>query len=395
MIEETDLTTLSYNLLDLHLKVGYQKCPFCKRDQKFRVLNNRYKCFHPECQQQGTIVDLVQWHKNCSRSKAIQLVRGEDFQARDAWKKRNHLLSQVFSSYQNGLTDECLDFLNQRGYGICLESVEFGFARGSQYLQSRGFDLAELVSLGLAYSDGREFFRDRVIFGIRDFKSRLVHLQGRSIHAEESVRWLSTPSHFNDQDINPITNYLFGGNQHIDNPPEWLFLAEGISDALTLIELNVPCVACFGVQVNLCRFTALFEKATNLVVVLDNDVYPLMTEHAGLYKSWTPMLESLTQLQTAFPQLKIWCAPPPNIKGIKDVNNWYMTEKLTPESFAQGIKRQSQTLFDFALNTFRGHREYHPLLLRLLKAQPNSQRRETYRQILPTDIVSYLLEVYG
>jgi hypothetical protein len=384
----------------LDLKLGYQDCPFCKRTKKFKVSPHSFRCYHPECNKKGGALDFIMFNKSCDLPTAIKFIKDAEGSKTDfaGWLERSRFLEQIFCGYENAVNDQTLDFLNGRGYITALEdsNIRIGHAIGDTPLQDIGFPLENLIKYGLAYPDGKEFFRDRVIFPIRDFKGRMVHLQGRTTLSDIDLRWLSTSSKNEAITVAPINQYLYEGDYYSNRESiEWLFLCEGISDGLSLIELNVPAVACFGVDINLLRFDKLFNKVKNLVVLLDNDVYPLLSVNAGLPKSWTAMLPYLVELQQATPQLNIWCCPPPVQPGIKDVNNW-LQSGLTANQFARYVMDHKACLFDFTLKIYAKDLRFHKFMLQLLTMPKFAPKIEQFRKLvdLQPDLIQYIIALH-
>lgn len=384
-----------------NLKEGYQDCPFCQRPKKFKVSGSSFKCFHPGCAKQGNSLDFLVLTGTDEKTAQSKVYESSDPKA---WVDRCRFLEQAFAVYQTGVDSDTTSFLNQRGYDNCLNAPDifYGHARGDNYLASR-LPLQDCIKYRLAYPNGNDFFRDRIIFPIRDSKGRLVHLQGRATNPDEDLRWLSTPSKFGpektEQTTLPISRYLFDATRyHAKESIDWLFLAEGISDTLSLIELDAPAVGCFGVEIELVRFVSLFSKVKNLVVCLDNDKYALLTPKQNLYKSWTPMLPRLVELQAWLPNLNIWCLPPPNRPGIKDMNNWITEAALSKEAFADYLLKHRLSLMDFAIKSYGFQVEYHPHILKLLSLsrEPavDSEKFRNLMNLVNNDPVQYLLQLH-
>lgn len=385
------------------LKEGYQDCPFCKRPKKLRVTGDQhYKCFHPECGKSGSVYDfLIQMGRAKSFQEAATVL-GSNYSksSKKDWFRRMTTLTTAFELYEVAITDECLSYLNDRGYGEVLESQRFGYAPDGGYLQERGMRLADLVEVGLAYQTGQEFYRNRVVFPVCDREGRIVHFQGRSLDADAEVRWLATPSRSDQSEIaiSPITHYLYNAHSYLRTEEEIdvLFLQEGVSDCLSMLQLGVKAVACFGVEVSLVRHTALFEKVKHLFVMLDGDRYAVGTPKAGLYKSWTPMLSHLVDLKKSLPNLEIWCAPPPNQPGIKDINNWLRSGLLTPTSLESYLRENAKRLEVFATENLGDHWQFHPLLATLVgvKSYPEDiERLREYAAKLEPDPIKYAIEL--
>lgn len=407
LIKTTSLCATAQSFLGLNLiNNQYQTCPYCK-EHKFKVSNDTsFKCFKPSClaNKGGSIVDLLILNKRVSSVKEAFALLSTQLGNRGsgaAWYKRIHTLTLAFNAYEacyldSSYTDTVLEFLNKRGYGSVLERVRIGYAPPVPYLIKQGIALDALVQAGLAYSDGREFFKDRVIFLIKDKHNQIVHLQGRCLDPDEELRWLATPSGNLNVECPPITHYLFNSEQ-LKLPAKTVFLTEGVSDGLSLLELDesIQCVSCFGLEPKLLRHVELFSQVQNLIAVFDSDTFPLGHDQAGNYKSWHRVITHLIDLQLALPKLQVWCLLPPSTTQIKDINDW-LKAGLNKDVLADFVKQQALTLEHFAWQLFKYDWSKQSTLAKLInvhRRHDDLQRLRVSIQALHEDPLEYLIKV--
>jgi len=357
------------------LRNGYQDCPFCNRPKKFVVKDDwSFRCYHPDCIAHNwhsgyDFAVLKGWYANAlEASKSLNNNRkltGKN------WYERVKFLKRVFYCYISAIDDVSLEFANSRGWVYALEQNPIGYAPGSTYLQSKGFELKELIKYGLAYEGGNEFFRDRVIFPIHNPSGALIHLQGRSLDPDCEPRWLSTKSsktECSDDYQVDISQCLF--NIHNINKGDSVILTEGISDGYSALELQQKVVSSLGLEPKLSSYSKLLADCKELIAVYDNDKYPMGGQLQGKYKSWLSILPKLIELKLRVPQLPIYCCVPPTIPGVKDLNDWLNKMSLTKESFEDYLVKHKVPLEEFCINVLGDNMVYHGLLLKLISTQP-------------------------
>ncbi len=397
------------------LPSGTQNCIFCHGNKKLITRDDRYyKCYSPSCAKKGTVIDLVIDRGAAKDVKEAYRVllqcldgeeRGRIEKIHTFESSRADLLERIFKVYQKGLDgeDAILELLNDRGYCHILESQPIGFAKGNNFIRENSIitsdDLAKVGLLSSSSSD--EFFRNRVIFPVRNNWGRLVHLQGRSIEPDAAIRWLSSSSSGTIPEEwrpRPISEYIFG--IHLLQEGDTVFLTEGISDCLSLLELDINAIACFGVEVNLTKHTQTFSRLKSLIAFFDNDVYPLGNQYAGQFKSWRSILPNLINLKEACPQLDIWCVMPPNESGIKDINDW-LIKGVNRDRLLKYVKENALQLEDFALDMWGKNPQRHYDLIQLIgiNKQPHhlNRLREAAENLNPNgfDWLEYCFKVNG
>jgi ribosomal protein L37AE/L43A len=381
---------------------GYQDCPFCKEKNKLRVKNNLYNCFHPACNEHGGLWEYVEKFGNYSSSTEIYKALNKKaglYKSTEDWLKSIKTMTKAFDIYKSNYGIESTEFLISRGYKR-IDSVHkirnVGYAPVDKPLQKAGMDFDELYRVGLVYKNGEEYYSNRVIFPVRDGKGRTVHMCGRDLNKESELRWKSTKTP-DDGSLNPIHTYLYNKDEVIKSytNTKTLVICEGITDVESILELGLPCVGSFGINIDLTNHIDLFEKFNILVVLYDSDRFSIGNPLEGQYKSWSRMVYSLKELQIKLPNLKIVCCPPPNIGRVKDVNDWYK-EGLTKDILTNYVKSNGTLLTKFCFNEFGNKLEYQKLLLELVSLSPTKTNikfmQTSINQIGNNNAVNYLLK---
>lgn len=380
--------------LPIKIKDGFQDCPFCGRLNKLRVRGPNYKCFHPECGKSGSPVDwLIDLNFASSVRDSISMLSSiSGLVENKRWLERTEILTAAFEFYKKADCQKAKEVLQSRGISKALNEVSFGYAPDSNYLESCGLtksDLKKAYLLSQGGGETREFFQDRIIFPIYNENGKLVHLQGRACNPNAKIRWLSTSF---PEIVSPINHYLFN-LPSLTYPKDGLFLCEGISDSLSMIELGLPVVGCFGVNIDLTRYIHLFSNTQNLIVMIDNDQYEISSEKPGDYKSWNSMVPTLIDIAVSLPELNIYCLMVPEDKG-KDVNDW-VKAGATQQDILKHVDLNSQSLEDFCLNLCKTTSLSFREVLRLVKSNPTPdsiQKLEDYVLDSGLGISEFLLE---
>jgi len=334
--------------LPIEINDGYQECPFCQGSKKFRVNGPYYKCFNPNCNKKGDVVTWLVDTKTASNvSESIRMLSSMiGISKGRQWRERLDTLQTAFQLYKQADLTIANRILKSRGLEKALSSIDYGYAPSYFYLQNAGMRVADLETAGLIHknSDKAEFFSDRIMFPIYNEEGQLVHLQGRACNPEVELRWLSTSSH---ETTASIDKFLFN-SRVLHYESKGVFLCEGISDCLSLIEMELPAIACFGVNVDLARHSHLFRNKENIIFVIDSDRYELGTKNSGNYKSWNSMINSIIDLKTAVPEITITCMMVPSEVG-KDINDWLLSG-AEKQDVLRHLDTKSKSLVDFCFS---------------------------------------------
>jgi hypothetical protein len=357
--EQISLIEVVRDAAGVELRNGVNQCPVCRRQGKFNVYGDTsYKCFHPACEanEPGDVWQLLQLLGVSTNFKESLSITKKYTGINIKWSERSDALSKVLDVYIDEYcrSDIAKSYLISRG--INDENLLVGYAppEGIGHIVGK----ATLSKLGLLNKNNTEFYSNRIIFPFYDVSNRLVHLQGRSLNSEDTLRWLSTKSM---PGVSSINNYVY----NLDKVnTKSLTICEGISDCLSLETIGINCVATTSLETNIAK--ALGEtQILNLVAIFDSDVYP---EGYGRlsngFKSWYSILGKLVELKELKPHVDIWCMQVP--AGCKDINDWLLSGNLTQESFNKYAANNAVPGTVFAYNTLKDNIDMHPLLWRWL-----------------------------
>jgi DNA primase len=371
------------------LQEGYNTCPFCNKHKKLAVNHKSYHCFVAGCkgEKKGDIFDFLMKTEvardfNDAYNLVLKALGYEvDYKKiRKARSTRESILEKAFEVYNQATTTKTWDYLFSRSLSKSLWDIPIGHSGSRTLLQERGFTREELEKSGLLSSSGKELFYNHVIFPIFDSKGRLVHLQGRNLDSNPTLRWINTRS----DDYSPsISHFLFNAN---NLSSENVFLTEGVTDGMTLIETlgKESVVSCFGTNPYLYVSHSLLNRES-LTACFDNDVF-LEGEQRTL-KSWSSVLKPLLELKRQL-NIPLYCVMPPNKPRIKDINDWWNRGNITESS----LKEQRVEIFDFVLQNFPTP-AFHGQLIRHIETWEDNILKEKLENQIKDSTIDYLIQL--
>ena len=356
------------SLLNIPLPTGQgnQPCPFCQSSKSFKVYYDKnYKCF--KCGARGDIFGLVQ-HSGLSSNfteslKLVSSLVGNTAGCRQ-YKSRIKGVEGAFSIYQNNARKQkelVSEYCLSRGWSKTLKEQDFGFTNSASFLQDNGMDTDKLEELGLLWSKNKELYDNHLVFPIRNSSGSVVHLQGRNLGVNPERRWLA------DKGTPSITNYLY--NLDKVKQSDYAVIVEGISDCRSLIEIEEPAVATFGINIPLVSHAKDFKHCSHLLAIFDRDKYPLGTPQAGQYKSWSQITPYLCELAIEL-RIPIFTWKVPNLPGVKDLNDLFLELDYDSEAYKELLKKTAVPLHRMALEVFSAssNKAHHSLLWGLHEA---------------------------
>lgn len=347
-------------------------CPCCNKNT-FSVFNNdtRYKCFRPACDlnKVGDIFNFLQiLGISSSFKESISLLNLET--SNTVKQNKVSILDTVFDLYKEQYTNsvKAQEYLIHRGYST--KKIEVGYAPADVYFLRDRLEpqLEVLKSYSLVNDNYEDYFKDRLIFPVRDLSNKIVHFHSRDISNDPNItlRWLASKR----RDTSNI-NYLWRG--HIEKNSKALFLTEGISDGLSLVNWDLPTVSTMSIQAD---FTTLLQPFTNLEelhCIFDNDRHSISTNKSSYtYKSWEVVLPKLISLKLARPNLTIYCLMPPSLPNVKDLNDFTLT--VSKKEFQDYYSKNTLSLPEFTFKFFF-RPDYYKSLIQLSKDNLTLQQK--------------------
>ena len=271
-------------------------CPFHhEKTASFHVDDKQgfYYCFG--CHAKGDAISFVRETENLGFMEAIELLAGEvglpmperDPRAKEQADKRSELAEvneaanrffRLSLSQQGGAMARA--YLDKRGMkSETRERFEIGFAPAGnallRALKEQGISAELAVEAGVAAKpdDGRDpydFFRDRIVFPIRDGRGRLISFGGRAMDPNARAKYLNGPERL-----------LFDKGAALYNHAparagcgkgQTLIVAEGYMDVIALAEAGFEAtVAPLGTAITERQLQLMWRMCPEPVIALDGD----------------------------------------------------------------------------------------------------------------------------
>lgn len=272
-------------------------CPFHEeKTPSFTVSQDKqfYHCFG--CGANGTAISFVMEFNGLGFVEAIEDLAGRygleiPREAGYQPASRQHdelyeLLEQAAQFYRTqlqGHKGRAIDYLENRGIsGTVIEDYDIGYAppgwkRLLNVLGKSAEAGTRLTQVGLIKPGGKEghydFFRDRIMFPIRDQRGRVIAFGGRAV-GQDADR--DTPKYLNSPET-PLFHKgreLYGLYQARSKrkQPERLYIVEGYMDVVALAQYGVDnAVATLGTAATEHHLVKLYRATNQVVFCFDGD----------------------------------------------------------------------------------------------------------------------------
>ncbi len=362
---------------------GREPCPFCFSHSAFKVTRNtHYICY--KCGKRGDILNLLVDYGISKDYKeayaAIKEVAGVSDGVINEYRVTLNELEEVhryFLWLANGNPNVIEQFASSRGYnleslagvGFCPDVIDPDY-RIKQLLIKHQLWYEQSTNGAASCCS----LRGRLVFPIKNANGRVVHFTGRAVDKDVEPRWLHSrgkPS---------INHYLYNLDAiHNNHKQDYVILTEGVTDCLALLQLGEPAVGCFGVNSPLVQHAWALKHVSHIVAMFDRDKYPLGSERAGEYKSWSGMIPALIELSLDL-KVPVFCCMVPDWSGVKDVNDYLQTISYDKRQFKQHLANNAVPLEDFTFELYKKKPKYHETLWRL--AGQNDELRINLRQFV-------------
>ena len=271
-------------------------CPFHEeKTPSFTVSQDKqfYHCFG--CGAGGTVISFIMEFNGLGFVEAV-----EDLAARynleipheagrqpDSSRHNDlyELLEQAAEFYRRQLqsrADRAMGYLDKRGIsGTVIEEYEIGYAPQGwknliNALGKSAAVIARLEEAGLIKKGDTEghydFFRDRIMFPIRDQRGRIIGFGGRVLGNDipKAPKYLNSP----DSPLFHKGRELYGLYQshHKNKQPERLYIVEGYMDVIALAQYGIDnAVATLGTAATEYHLEKLYRVTNQLVFCFDGD----------------------------------------------------------------------------------------------------------------------------
>ena len=299
IVDMTDIVSLveSYLPLKKKGKDHFGQCPFCDdgKNPSFSVSDQKqfYYCF--KCRATGNVIGFLQSHQGYDFIESIEALAAragvevpyENNQSFTSEKDPLYTaLKTAMAIFEKNLS-ESKDAENVRNYilnnrkissEVC-RKFSLGYATNSwdalsKEMLSKGIKEEVLIKAGLAKKnkDGDlfDFFRNRLIFPIKDRKGRVVGFGGRVMNPEDQPKYLNT----GETPVFQKNRELYGLYETLEfrkNLKE-IFVVEGYMDSIAMYEHGMTnSVATLGIATNRFHIQKLLQIVNEIIFCFDGD----------------------------------------------------------------------------------------------------------------------------
>ena len=259
-----------------------------------------YHCFSTA--EHGNIFTFLMKHKNMTYPDSIEylakqagldlkmgLVKGdkaEDYQVYDDLRKMLNEVNEYYkkSFYQSNLAR---NYIEKRGVSEkVIEKFQIGFADNKNgllnHIKDKNLNLDDALKLGLIKKSIKDedkyydFFRNRLIFPIKDYKSNVIAFGGRTLNKNDPNSNYKEAKYINSSEsaIFKKSFNLFNLDLSLEKNrlPENLIIVEGYMDAISLYQNNfTSVVAPLGTALTKFQIEKAWKYCKNPIIIFDGD----------------------------------------------------------------------------------------------------------------------------
>ena len=330
-----------------------EKTPsFTVNDQK-----EFYHCFSSA--EHGDIFSFLMKHKNMSYPESIEyLARLAGIDPAKGIIRNPNYIEKDFSSFRKIMSEVNNFFIAQlkksrdaQNYiekrlidGAIVKKFELGYSgTGSnqlyKFIKDRKLDINDALSLGLIKKSNRnegeyyDFFRNRLMFPIKDYRSNIIAFGGRALD-NSNIKYINSA----DSPIFKKSYQLFNLNVAVEDNRKLndLIIVEGYMDVISLYQNNYKhAVAPLGTALTSYQLERAWKVCENPIIMFDGD-------EAGQKASQRAAMLALSNLA---PDLSLrFCILPENY----DPDDFI---KVNKSSEMQNIIKNSLSLSEFIWKT--------------------------------------------
>ncbi len=272
-------------------------CPFHnEKTPSFTVSPSKgiYKCFG--CGNAGNSVKFLMEHEHYTYPEALRFLANkynievEEEQRDEASLEEEKLRDSLYiinefaqKQYTNNLIENeegksiGLSYFKERGFRQdIIEKFQLGYAvqRSTDLLEkakAKGYQVDLLKKLGLVTEKGNDFFRERVIFPIRNLSGKVIAFGARTLKSDKKIpKYLNSP----ETDVYNKSKVLYGAflaKGPMRNQDE-CYLVEGYTDVISLHQGGIEnVVASSGTSLTPDQIRLIKRYTKNITVLFDGD----------------------------------------------------------------------------------------------------------------------------
>jgi DNA primase len=283
-------------------------CPFHnEKTPSFTVSpqKNIYKCFG--CGEAGNPISFVMAHEGLSFPEAIRYlakkygIELEETGNREEHQKERQLIDSLYivnefalKYYQNQLVNTDLgksiglSYFKERGFREdTIEKFGLGYAPGAgdfftKAARKKKYNTDFLKKVGLSNQYGKDFFRGRVMFPIKNLSGKVIGFGGRILgNNKKTAKYMNTP----ETEIYNKSKVLYGiyyAKKSIRQNDECI-LVEGYTDVISLNQSGIEnVVASSGTSLTIGQIQLIKRYTPNIKILYDGDAAGIKAATRGL-----------------------------------------------------------------------------------------------------------------
>ena len=294
-----------------------------------------YHCFSSA--EHGDIFSFLMKHKNMTYPESIEYLAKQAGMDPETGIIRNaNYIEKDFSAFKSLMNEANNYFKLQLNQNISVKNYldkrllneqtikkyELGYSgNGSNnlfnHLKSKGYKIEDAISLGLIKKSNKkkdayyDFFRNRLMFPIKDFKSNIIAFGGRDLE-NSNIKYINS----SDSPIFKKSYQLFGLDIAIEENRKIkdLIIVEGYMDVVALYQNNFKnTVAPLGTALTSTQLERAWKVCENPIIMFDGD-------EAGQKASYRSAILALSYL---LPDLSLrFCILPKDYDPDDFMQNW-------------------------------------------------------------------------
>ena len=299
IVDMTDIVSLveSYLPLKKKGKDHFGQCPFCDdgKNPSFSVSDQKqfYYCF--KCRATGNVIGFLQSHQGYDFIESIEALAAragvevpyENTQSFTSEKDPLYAaLKMAMEIFEKNLS-KSKDSEHVRNYilnnrkissEVC-RKFSLGYATNSwdvlsKEMLNKGIKEEVLIKAGLAKKNKDDklfdFFRDRLMFPIKDRKGRVVGFGGRVMNPDDQPKYLNT----GETPVFQKNRELYGFYEALEFRKDLkeIFVVEGYMDSIAMYEHGMTnSVATLGIATNRFHIQKLLQVVNEIIFCFDGD----------------------------------------------------------------------------------------------------------------------------
>ena len=252
-----------------------------------------YHCFSSA--EHGDIFSFLMKHKNMSYPDSIEyLAKQAGMDPKNGIIRDSKYVEKDFSGYRKIIYEANNYFKNQLITSSVaqkyiqkrsidekiIKEFELGYAGTGNsnlynHLKNKGLNIEDAISIGLIKKSNKkegefyDFFRNRFMFPIKDYKSNIIAFGGRALD-DSKIKYINS----SDSPIFKKSFQLYNLNLAIEEnrKPKNLIIAEGYMDVITLYQNNFKTsVAPLGTALTSYQLERAWKFCENPIIMFDGD----------------------------------------------------------------------------------------------------------------------------